>query len=91
MEGEGTMSRGFVLGFLCLALASPTPHSLQWKAFCVHLVFLIEQSIVNKLTIHIRLKLFSNVSVHGLCSPWNSPEHWSGCLSLLQGIFPTQG
>ena len=30
---------------------------------------------------------------HGLCSPWNSPG-WNtgvGSLSLLQGIFPTQG
>ena len=30
---------------------------------------------------------------HGLCSPWNSPGQDSlvGSLSLLQGIFPTQG
>ena len=30
---------------------------------------------------------------HGLYSPWNSPGHNSGVgsLSLLQGIFPTQG
>ena len=30
---------------------------------------------------------------HGLCSPWNSPGQntWVGSLSLLQGIFPTQG
>ena len=30
---------------------------------------------------------------HGLCSPWNSPGHDTGVgsLSLLQGIFPTQG
>ena len=31
-----------------------------------------------------------------LCDPirsmeFSSPEYWSGCLSLLQGIFPTQG
>ena len=30
---------------------------------------------------------------HGLYSPWNSPGQNTGvgCLSLLQGIFPTQG
>ena len=30
---------------------------------------------------------------HGLCSPWNSPGQNTGVssLSLLQGIFPTQG
>ena len=30
---------------------------------------------------------------HGLYSPWNSPGQntGAGCLSLLQGIFPTQG
>ena len=30
---------------------------------------------------------------HGLCSPWNSPDQNTGVgsLSLLQGIFPTQG
>ena len=30
---------------------------------------------------------------HGLSSPWNSPDQNTGvgCLSLLQGIFPTQG
>ena len=30
---------------------------------------------------------------HGLYSPWNSPGQntWVGSLSLLQGIFPTQG
>ena len=36
-------------------------------------------------------KLF--VTPHGLYSPWNSPGHNTGVssLSLLQGIFPTQG
>ena len=30
---------------------------------------------------------------HGLYSPWNSPGQntWVGNLSLLQGVFPTQG
>ena len=27
---------------------------------------------------------------YGLYSPWNSPGHGVGSLSLLQGIFPTQ-
>ena len=42
------------------------------------------------------LQLLSHVRplwLHGLYSPWNSPGHdiGMGSLSLLQGIFPTQG
>ena len=35
----------------------------------------------------------SSLQLHGLCSPWNSPSQNAGVgsLSLLQGIFPTQG
>ena len=34
-----------------------------------------------------------SLRLHGLYSPWNSPDQNSGVgsLSLLQGIFPTQG
>ena len=34
-----------------------------------------------------------SLSAHGLYSPWNPPGQNTGvgCLSLLQGIFPTQG
>ena len=37
--------------------------------------------------------LFDSLQPHGLYSPWNSPGQYSGVgsLSLLQGIFPTQG
>ena len=36
---------------------------------------------------------FSSLRLHGLHSPWNSPGQNTGVgsLSLLQGIFPTQG
>ena len=35
----------------------------------------------------------NSLQPHGLCSPWNSPGQNTGVgsLSLLQGIFPTQG
>ena len=35
----------------------------------------------------------NSLRLHGLCSPWNSPGQNTGVssLSLLQGIFPTQG
>ena len=35
----------------------------------------------------------NSLQPHGLCSPWNSPGQSTrvGSLSLLQGIFPTQG
>ena len=35
----------------------------------------------------------NSLQPHGLCSPWNSPGQNAGVgsLSLLQGIFPTQG
>ena len=36
---------------------------------------------------------FDSLQPHGLYSPWNSPGQNTGVgsLSLLQGIFPTQG
>ena len=40
-----------------------------------------------------RLVVFDSLQPHGLYSPWNSPGQNTGVgsLSLLQGIFPTQG
>ena len=37
--------------------------------------------------------MFNSLQPHGLYSPWNSPDQNTGVgsLSLLQGIFPTQG
>ena len=37
--------------------------------------------------------VFNSLKPHGLHNPWNSPGHNTGVgsLSLLQGIFPTQG
>ena len=39
------------------------------------------------------LVVSNSLRSHGLCSPWNSPAQNTGVgsLSLLQGIFPTQG
>ena len=44
--------------------------------------------------IEVKVKAVSNsLQPHGLQSPWNSPGQNTGVgnLSLLQGIFPTQG
>ena len=40
-----------------------------------------------------RLVVLDSLQPHGLCSPWNSPGQNTGVhsLSLLKGIFPTQG
>ena len=40
-----------------------------------------------------RLVISDSLRPHGLYSPWNSPGQNTGVgtLSLLQGIFPTQG
>ena len=40
-----------------------------------------------------KLVVFNCLGPHGLCSPWNSPGQNTGVgsLSLLQGIFATQG
>ena len=37
--------------------------------------------------------MFDSLQPHGIYSPWNSPGQNTGVgsLSLLQGIFPTQG
>ena len=37
------------------------------------------------------LVVSNNLQPHELYSLWNSPETWVGSLSLLQGIFKTQG
>ena len=45
-------------------------------------------------TYKVKVKVMSNsLWPHGLYSPWNSPDQNTGVssLSLLQGIFPTQG
>ena len=46
-------------------------------------------SIINRL----KVKVFDSLWPHGPYSPWNSPgqDTGVGSLSLLQGIFPTQG
>ena len=40
-----------------------------------------------------RSVMSDSVKPHGLYSPWNSPDQNTGVgsLSLLQGIFPTEG
>ena len=40
-----------------------------------------------------RSVVFNSLQPHGLYSPWNSPGQNTGVgsLSLLQGVFPTQG
>ena len=57
----------------------------------------------NELILHIRIiprsetengsEMSNSLQLHGLYSPWNSPGQNTGVgsLSLLQGIFPTQG
>ena len=65
-------------------------------------VTMMERSTVKTLTLHITCKwkvkvkvaqLSNSLRPRGLYSPWNSPGQNTrvGNLSLLQGIFPTQG
>ena len=59
----------------------------------IHFFFLITETF----DFHLKWKSLSMsdpLRPHGLYSPWNSPGHNTGVgssLSLLQGIFPTQG
>ena len=56
-----------------------------------------EKNQINNLTLHLVSKshsvVFDFLQPHRLHSPWNSPGQNTGVgsLSLLQGIFPTQG
>ena len=54
---------------------------------CSHL------SLSKQQTSESRQVMFDSFWLHGLCSPWNSPGQNTGVgsLSLLHGIFPTQG
>ena len=53
------------------------------KYLDIHLTVQTESSLV----------MFDSLGPHGLYGPWNSPglNTGVGSLSLLQGIFPTQG
>ena len=62
----------------CLILSSPSPPAFSIRVFWVS----ESDSVVS-----------DSLQPHGLYSPWNSPGQNTGVgsLSLLQGIFPTQG
>ena len=71
---------------------------MTWKVCCLDSPFRTEGPILpaaGMLLTNVKWKLLSRVSLwpRGLYSPWNSPGHNTGVtsLSLLQGIFPTQG
>ena len=53
----------------------------------------IEKSIFYKFVSESRSVVFDSLRPHRLYNPWNSPGQNTGVgsLSLLQGIFPTQG
>ena len=60
--------------------------------------FIIAMIHVSDLRFQIAWKWKSLSHVQPFVTPWaiqcmefSRPEHWSGSLSLLQGIFPTQG
>ena len=59
-----------------------------------YIVYLIKKLIFKVYCVcDSRLVMSDSLRPHGLYSPWNSPGQHTGVviLSLLQGIFPTQG
>ena len=68
----------------------------MWLCFCepdMGLANLTWLSVLGKKKSKSRSVKFDSLWSHGLCSPWNSLGQNTGVysLSLLQGIFPTQG
>ena len=63
---------------------------------CSHKIkrcFLLGRKVMTNLWSVSHLVVSDSLQPHGLYSPWNSPDQNTGVgsLSLLQGIFPTQG
>ena len=79
----------FFLTAVCLArwIFFPPPLRINWFLF-IFLIPLITPLECLKVT-----QSYMTLPPHGLYSPWNSPGQNTGVgsLSLLQGIFPTQG
>ena len=65
-------------------------HLLQWQAGSLPLA---PPNKSNTLIVKVAQSCRNSLWPHGLYSPWNSPGQNTGVgsLSLLQGIFPTQG
>ena len=66
-----------------------TRHSTNWvHIVCICMHWIIKQSKSESCSV-----VSDSLWPHGLYSPWNSPGQNTGVgsLSLLQGIFPTQG
>ena len=65
---------------------------LQWLSEFLYL-YLLRVLSLNSYESESHLVVSDSLRPHGLYSPWNSPGQNTGVgsLSLLQGIFPTQG
>ena len=77
----------------CVALPSHTgDHSLVLYV-CDSANFLLYSLVVCVFVFKVKFSVSDSLWPHGLYSPWNSPGQNTGVgsLSLLQGIFPTQG
>ena len=66
---------------------------VSWKVFMVPFAFLTEKDLLWLHVCESCSVMSDSLWPHGLYSPWNSLDQNTrvGSLSLLQGIFPTQG
>ena len=80
----------------CPSLCNPTDYSLPGSS--VHGI--VQARILELVAISFSIRkakseshsvMSDSLRPYGLYSPWNSPGHGVGSLSLLQGIFLTQG
>ena len=83
-------------GVLHLCNGSIAAKSMLWNGILTFLTFSIKTKIFFGLLVlasESRSVVSDSLRPHGLYSPWNSPGQITGVgsLSLLQGIFPTQG
>ena len=101
---DGTKARGEAEGEAFYKPLSLSIHSFSFLSKAVQLWRFRGLNVQKKIPWILWLHAFSIVSEsrsvmsdswqpHGLYSPWNSPDQNTGVgsLSLLQGIFPTQG
>ena len=87
------VNKGSEVAQSCTALCDPIDCSLPGSSVHVFQAGVLECVAISFSKSESCSAVSDSLRPHGLCSPWNSPDQNTdvGSLSLLQGIFPTQG
>ena len=82
---------------VCPLMPSRSTYCLTWVSHTLDVGYLIMAAPAKRSSCSLPwtmgISSWPPLESHGLCNPWNSPHQNTGVggLSLLQGVFPTQG